>query len=117
MKASSSASLLRRQPDLYATAPDATLGRVEPQRADLEHGGPLDRAAPRDRSESRVQLGERERLRQVVVAAAVESRDTVRDGIPGSEEKHRCLHVLRAKAPADLEAVRPGRPTSRTIAS
>ena len=54
-------------------------GRVELQRADLEHRRALDRAATGERAQARQQLGERERLGQVVVGAAVQAGHAVLD--------------------------------------
>ena len=65
--------------DLGVAAPDAAGGRVELEVADLEHRGALDRAAAGERAQARQQLGERERLGQVVVGAAVEAGHAVLD--------------------------------------
>src|SRR3954464_14529249 len=65
--------LLRRQRDLGVAAPDAAGGGGEPQVADLEHGRALDGATAGERAQACQQLGERERLREVVVGAAVEA--------------------------------------------
>src|SRR4029078_10682085 len=68
--------LLRRRGDLGAGAGDAAAGRVELEVADAEHGRPGIRPAPDQRPDPRLELREREWLRQVVVRAAVAARNT-----------------------------------------
>ena len=86
-------------------APDAAAGRVELERADLEHRRALDRAATGERAQAREQLGERERLGQVVVGAAVQAGDAVLDGVARGEHDHRRPDALLTQATARLEAV------------
>ena len=98
-------------------APDLARRRIEPQVADREHGRPLDVAAAHERAQPREELGERERLRQVVVRARVEAGDPVLDRVARGEHQHGRPDPGLAQRAARLEAVAPGSITSRTIAS
>jgi hypothetical protein len=70
---------LRRQFDLDAVAPDALRRGVEPESGDLEDGGAPPRLATGERAQARRQLGELERLDEVVVGAAVQARYAILD--------------------------------------
>ena len=96
--------LLRGQLDLHAAASDLAAGRVEAQVPDLEHRGPFRPAAPGERAKPGVQLGERERLHEVVVGAAVEPSHAILDRVAGREDQHRRPHPALAQGPANLEA-------------
>ena len=100
--------LLRRELDLGVAAPDAPRGRVEAQVADREHRRPLGRAAPGERPQPGEQLGERERLRQVVVGAGVEAADAILDRVARGQHQHRRPDAVRAQPAADLDAVHAG---------
>ena len=79
---------------------------IEAQVADLEHGGPLGPPATGERTQARLQLGERERLDEVVVGAAVEPGDAIVDRLERGEHQHRRPHPALAQLPADVEAGR-----------
>jgi hypothetical protein len=61
--------------DLRVAAPNPPGGGVETKVGDLENCGAFDGRATRERPQPREQLGERERLRQVIVRTGVETRD------------------------------------------
>ena len=66
-------------------------------------------AASLDQSaQARDELGERERLRQVVVAARGEAGQPVGEGVACRQEDHRRADSLRAKRLDDVAAVRVG---------
>ena len=79
--------------------------RIEAQVAHLDRRRPLARRAPHDRPQAREQLGERERLRQVVVGAGVEAADPVADRVAGGEHQHRHPHLALAQAAQGRETV------------
>ena len=62
-------------------------------------------AAPRERPQPREQLGERERLGQVVVGAAVEPGDAVLDRVARGQHQDRRPDAVVAQPAAGLEAV------------
>ena len=86
-------------------APRLVGGRIEPQVADLELGRALDRPTAHQRPQPGEQLGERERLHQVVVGAFVEAPHPVLDRIARGQHQHGRPHPVRAQPPARLEAV------------
>ena len=77
--------------------------RIEQQRASL--GGDTGRSSPQQGSDARNELGERERLRDVVVAACAEPRNTVRERVMRSQKQHRRLDSSRAERPADVAPI------------
>ena len=60
------------------------------------------------RPQPRLQLGERERLHQVVVGAGVEAVDPVGDRVARGQHQHRGAIAGGSHPPADLEPVDPG---------
>jgi hypothetical protein len=80
---------------------------IQTQVVNLEHRGPLHRPATHERAQAGKQLGERERLRQVVVGAAVESGHAILDSIAGGQHQYRGPGAGFAQPPASLEAVDP----------
>ena len=84
---------------------DGAGGGVELEVARLEHGRALERPAARERAQPRDELGERERLDEVVVGAAVEAGDAVLDRVARGEHQHGRPDAVGAQPPADLEAV------------
>ena len=81
---------------------------IEAQVADPELDRPLGRAAPHQRPQPGEQLGEGERLGQVVVGAAVEAGDPVGDRVARGQQQDRRPDPGLAQPPADLEPVDPG---------
>ena len=81
---------------------------VKPQIANLEHHAALDRAAAAERPHARQQLGQRERLDQVVIGAAIQSPNAIFDGVAGGQHQHRRLDPLFAQRPTHLEAIDVG---------
>src|SRR5437870_13445445 len=80
-------------------------GGVELEITDLEDAWTLRRAPAGEGPQPRVQLRERERLRDVVVGAGIETDDTVVDAVAGGEENDRGPAAVGAQAPTHLEAV------------
>ena len=105
MNVSSSANSFAESSIGVLAAPHLARRRVEPQVADLEHRGPLGLAPPRERAQPRQQLGERERLDEVVVGAAVEAGDAVLDRVARGQHQHGRPDAGAAQPPAGLEAV------------
>ena len=108
MKVSSSANSFAERWTSVSPRHDLARRRVEPEVADLEHRRPLHGSPPHERPQPREELGERERLRQVVVGARVETGDAVVDAVARREHEHRRPHAVLANPAADLEAVDPG---------
>jgi hypothetical protein len=100
--------LARRQVDLRVAPPDLSRGRVQAQVADLQHGRALDRPAPRQRAQTREQLGQREGLGQVVVGALIQPVDAIVDGVARREHDDRHPQPVGAQPTARLEAVDVG---------
>ena len=81
--------------------------RVQPQRPVVRPAA----SAPARRSSARsrtTQLGEVQRLGQVVVAAGAEAGEPVGDGVAGREEQHRGVDAVRAQRLADVAPVGVG---------
>ena len=74
----------------------------------VENGRPLCFAAAGKRSQAREQLGEGERLDQVVVGAAVEAGDPILDPITRRQHQDRRPHPGGTQPATRLEAVQPG---------
>ena len=81
---------------------------IEAQVADLHHRRALDRAAADEGTQAGEQLGEGERLDQVIVGAAVEAGDPIVEGAARGQHQDRRPDAVAAQAPAGLEAVDPG---------
>ena len=64
--------------------------------------------APGERAQARQQLGERERLRQVVVGAGVEPGDAILDRVARGQHQHRRPDAALPQPAADLDAVDAG---------
>src|SRR3954466_15830411 len=97
--------LLGRQVYLAVAPPDPAGGGVELQVADLEHRRALDRAATGEGAQARQQLGERERLGEIVVRAGVETRHAVLDRVARGQHDHRGPDPFLTQPLARLEAV------------
>ena len=109
--------LLGGEVELLVAAPRPVRSRIQTEIADLEDGRPLHRRASSQRAQPREQLLEGERLGEVIVGAGIESIDAVVDGVARREHQDGRPDAAAAHQAADLEAVRPGSITSRTIAS
>ena len=100
--------LLCREPNLGRTTRDLPRRRVEAEVADFEDGRPLGIAPADERAQAGEQLRERERLDEVVVGAAVETRDAILDRVPRGQHQHRYPDSGAAQPAAGLEAVQAG---------
>ena len=80
-------------------------GRVQLEVADLQHGRTLARTAPQQRPQPGGQLGEGERLDQVVVGAGVETAHPITHAVARGEHQHRRPALARTQLAAYLEAV------------
>jgi hypothetical protein len=92
--------LPRGQRDLGVSAVHPVTGRVEPQRADGQHGGPGIPGAPQQGAQPGEEHDERERLDEVVVGAEVEGVGLVVLAVLGGQHEHgcpdrRCAHPLQ----------------------
>jgi hypothetical protein len=97
--------LARRQIDRTPPARHAPRRGVELQVPDPKDRGSLGGPAPHERAQARQQLGERERLGQVVVGAGVEPRDPVGHRVARRKHEDGAPSTGLAQPPADLEAV------------
>jgi hypothetical protein len=73
-----------------------------------ERGRRLGAAAPEERADPGHQLGEGERLHQVVVGARVEAQHPILHRVSGGQDEHRELPALRAERPQDLDPAAAG---------
>ena len=89
-----------------AVARGIVRARIEPQAAGLDRE--VRTAPPDQRSQARDELGERERLRQVVVSACGEAGEPVGQLVACGEEDHRRADSLRAERLHDVTAVGVG---------
>src|SRR5215470_13913331 len=71
-----------------------------PQLEDLVHA-----PAAQQRADACEQLGERERLDQVVVGAAVESQHPIFDGVPSRQDEYRRLNAALAQRRQNVDAI------------
>jgi len=88
--------------------PSAFFRRVELEIAGAKDRGALGCPASHQRAEASQQLGERERLGQVVVGAGVQTRDAIGDRVPRGEHQDGAPSPRFAQLPAHLEAVQVG---------
>ena len=79
--------------------------RVELEVGDLEDARTLRCPSAGERPQPRVQLFEREGLRDVVVGACIEADHAVVDAVPGGEQQDGSPPVVGAQTPAHLESV------------
>src|SRR5436190_11023071 len=91
---------------LLVAAPDLEGGRVEGQAGRGQ--GVAGTRALEQRAQTRLQLGGRERLGEVVVAPGAEARQAVGQGIPRGEEHDRGLDAARAQRLAQVPPVGVG---------
>ena len=93
----------RRQLDPLAFELDAPGGGIELDFAHAQQGRRFSRRATDQRAKARRKLLQVERLGHIVVSAAVESLDPVRDRIARRQNEHRRLVAACAHAPQQLE--------------
>ena len=90
-------------------AEDLVAVLVEDEVGEAQHvAGQLAAGAAQDRLDAGDDLGEAERLGDVVVAAGAERLDLVLDRVLGGEEEDRGLEAALAEAAADLDPVEVG---------
>src|SRR5256885_16924774 len=70
-------------------AVDLSAERIQPQTCDLSHGWPVVRAPAVERSETKHELPELERLREVVVGAELEPGRLVVEAVGGGQHEDR----------------------------
>jgi hypothetical protein len=97
--------LLGCQVQLGRAPPRTPRGGVEAEIPDRQHRWPVRAPPPDERAQSRTELAEAERLRQVVVGADVEPVDAIGDRVAGGEQQDRRPSIGCAEPAADLEAV------------
>ena len=98
--------LLRRQADRPAAAQDLSRSRTNDDVPERELvGAGVAARAPQQRFDARQQFRALERLGHVVVRAALEARDLVRDGVARGEHQHRHVLPLAAQLMTHLQAV------------
>ena len=97
--------LLGRQLDFGGSAPNLPGCRVQPKITYLQDGWSLRFSAAHDRAQARQQLGERERLRQIVVGAHVEPGDAILDRVARRQHQHRRPATLLPQLCQRLEPV------------
>ena len=82
---------------------------VEREVADGQYARALEVASAYEGAQAREELGEGERLYEVVVGAHVEAGDPVLDGVARSQHEHGRPDAPATETPASLEAVEPGK--------
>ena len=100
--------LLGGELDLGIATPSLVSRRIEAQVANLNDRRPLALSAPDQGSKPGQQLGEGERLGQVIVGPAVEPGNAVLERAASGKHQHWRPDPLLAQAPAGLEAVDAG---------
>ena len=110
--------LLRGQLELRLAAPRAAGGRVEPQRADLEHVGRSTRAAALSARSRASSSWKREGLDEIVVGTGSRGPvDAVVERIARREQQDRRPDPVRAQPRQAAKPSMPGSMTSSTIAA
>ena len=98
--------LARRELDLAPAAGHPPGDQIELEILDLEARGFAARGAPaQQRLDARQELGERERLGEIVIAPRLEPADAVVDAAEGGQHQHRSLDAPLAQTLDDREAV------------
>jgi hypothetical protein len=97
--------LLRRQGELGVVGPGSVGRGIEAKVTDFEHGRALPRPSADERPHARRELGEAERLDQVIVSADVEASHLVLDGGASREHQHGWPAPQFPQSPADGESV------------
>ncbi|KGC71300.1 hypothetical protein DP56_5938 [Burkholderia pseudomallei] len=93
----------RGQVDPRAGARHAARGDVDRELAELHERIRIARIAARDRAHARGQLGQVERLDQIVVGAGVQPRDPVRDLIERGQDDDGHRRAARAQLAQEIE--------------
>jgi hypothetical protein len=94
--------LLRRECNLSRRSPHPPGRGIEAQVADHELCRPFAAAATHERPQAGQELGERERLRHVVVRSGIETGDAILDRVARGEHEHGSPNACIAQAAARL---------------
>ena len=106
-----------RQGDRIPGHGDLAGGRIEPEVGALQHRSCGERWAALQGVDTGNQLGEVERLDEVVVGTAVEARDAVRRSVAGGEHEDRCAVAAFLASATTSIPVRSGMRQSSTATS
>jgi len=87
---------------------DVTACRVEVNVAEREGGRPPGDTAPSEGTQARLELGEGERLDQVVIGTDIEPADAVLYRVPRREHQHWCPALSGAELGAEAEPIAVG---------
>ena len=101
---------MRGQREEPVAPPGLAGAEVEREVAEAEDLALRAGPAPEERPQPGQQLGQRERLDEVVVGAGVETLHTVVDGVAGGQHEDRRVVAGRPQPPADGQAVEAGEP-------
>src|SRR5439155_1745607 len=97
--------LLRGEPDPRAATGHAASRRVERQIGHAEHGRPGEASPAEQRPDPCEELGEGERLREVVVGSRAQAADPIGETIPRGEHEDRSGEIARSERLAHRDAV------------
>ena len=90
-----------------AAAIDSARYQVDLQVADLQSEDVGRSPAAKERPNAGEQFRDRKRLDQIIIGAAVETRDTVVDAVTSRQDQHRRLDATLAKGFENLETAAP----------
>src|SRR5690606_26708958 len=96
--------LSRREPHVFSLPGDAAVSEVDAQGWSLQYRAAVLGATAQQRPDAREELGQAERLDEVVVAAEVEAPHAVGLGVAGADEQHLALETRVAELGGQLEA-------------
>ena len=95
--------LCRRQRNARSIGKRCVRDRIEPESSDLDSC--VDSCAAKERANACGELGDRERLRQVIVTARAEAGEAIGECVARRQEEDRRLSAARAKRLDDVTAV------------
>ena len=100
--------LFRRQLDLSTAATNAMRSKIDLEIGDCRDFGQRSWSTSRKRIQTRDELAEGERLREIVVGAGIEPAYAIIDGVAGGQHQNGGADTALSEVSAKIEAVAPG---------